>query len=164
MIQRVWLHNWKAYDSLDLSFEPGTTFLIAENGIGKSSIVQGIYFALFGASYMLGTDHPVTNAVRGFGQETGVAGCEILLGSHLVQLERAVSKTSRSSHTARITIDGQHASEGDWSKLLHAETGVDASQLALLAFVSEGTTTSFDDAGLSTIGMLAEVFGVSQAP
>lgn len=46
MITRVRLLNWKAYDSLDLAMPPGTTFLVARNGIGKSSFVEAVRWAL----------------------------------------------------------------------------------------------------------------------
>ncbi|MGH2476908.1 MAG: AAA family ATPase, partial [Candidatus Limnocylindrales bacterium] len=48
MIRRLTLQNWRAYDHLELEFQPGATFVVAPNGIGKSSIVEGARFALFG--------------------------------------------------------------------------------------------------------------------
>ena len=46
MITRVRLTNWKAYDHLDITLAPGTTFLIARNGIGKSSFMDAVSWAL----------------------------------------------------------------------------------------------------------------------
>lgn len=46
MITRVRLTNWKAYDHFDVDLGPGTTFLIARNGIGKSSFVDAASWAL----------------------------------------------------------------------------------------------------------------------
>jgi len=163
MIHKIWLRKWKAYDSLELDFVEGTTFLIAENGIGKSSIIQALYFALFGSQNLLGTDLPITSAVRGANGDIGIVGCEISLGSRSVRLERSVEKSSRTSEVnSTIDIDGQRASENKWLELIHATTGVDAAQLALLAFVYEGATISVEDAGPSTVEMLAEVFGIDR--
>jgi DNA repair exonuclease SbcCD ATPase subunit len=163
MISKIWLRHWKAYSSLELDLREGTTFLVADNGIGKSSIIQGIYFALFGSSLIFGTDRPILDAIRGDMGTTGTAGCELTLGSSLIRLERTVEKSTHKPniHTT-IQIDGRHASENEWLELLKAETGVDAAQLALLAFVHEGATISIDDAGLNTVEMLAEVFGVGR--
>lgn len=46
MITRVRLQNWKAYENLDLVVPRGTTFLVARNGIGKSSFVEAVRWAL----------------------------------------------------------------------------------------------------------------------
>ena len=48
MIRRLTLRNWRAYEHLELDFRPGATFVVAPNGVGKSSIVEGARFALFG--------------------------------------------------------------------------------------------------------------------
>src|SRR6266446_6368746 len=112
MIHKIWLRNWKAYDSLELRFNEGTTFLIAENGVGKSSIIQALYFALFGSPQMLGTNLPIASAIRGADGTVGIVGCEISLGEAAVRLERSVEKSSRNfALSASIEIDGQKASE-----------------------------------------------------
>jgi len=48
VIRRLTLQNWRAYEHLELDFSPGATFVVAPNGVGKSSIVEGARFALFG--------------------------------------------------------------------------------------------------------------------
>lgn len=46
MIRSVKLDNWRAYRSFRLDFQPGTTFLVAPNGVGKSSFLEAIHWAL----------------------------------------------------------------------------------------------------------------------
>lgn len=46
MITRVHLENWRAYKSFDIDLAPGTTFLVAPNGVGKSSFIEAIQWAL----------------------------------------------------------------------------------------------------------------------
>jgi DNA repair exonuclease SbcCD ATPase subunit len=46
VITRVRLLNWKAYESFDIEVTPGTTFLVARNGIGKSSFVEAVRWVL----------------------------------------------------------------------------------------------------------------------
>jgi len=48
MIRRVRLLQWRSYDTLELDFGPGTTFVVAPNGVGKTSLVLGLAWALFG--------------------------------------------------------------------------------------------------------------------
>lgn len=46
MITHVHLHGWKAYRTFDIDLEPGTTFLVAPNGVGKSSFIDAVRWAL----------------------------------------------------------------------------------------------------------------------
>lgn len=46
MIRRVRLENWRAYRQLDLAVKPGVTFLVAANGVGKSSLLEAVSWAL----------------------------------------------------------------------------------------------------------------------
>ncbi len=48
MIHRLRLRNWRSYESLDLRLDPGTTFVVAPNGVGKTSLVYGLAWAVFG--------------------------------------------------------------------------------------------------------------------
>ena len=48
MITRLTLTDWRAYDHLTLDLDKGTTFIVAPNGVGKTSIVLGLAWALFG--------------------------------------------------------------------------------------------------------------------
>lgn len=46
MITRVRLLNWKTYREFEIHLEAGTTFLVAENGVGKTSFVDAVQWAL----------------------------------------------------------------------------------------------------------------------
>ena len=48
MIHSLRLRNWRTYENLDLSIGPGTTFVVAPNGVGKTSLVYGLAWAVFG--------------------------------------------------------------------------------------------------------------------
>ncbi len=48
MISHLSLRHWRSYDSLDLDFGSGTTFVVAPNGVGKTSLVLGLAWALYG--------------------------------------------------------------------------------------------------------------------
>ena len=48
MIHRLRLRNWRSYEDLDIRLDPGTTFVVAPNGVGKTSLVYGLAWAVFG--------------------------------------------------------------------------------------------------------------------
>lgn len=48
MIRSVKISNWKGYEKLKLSFGEGINFLVGPNGIGKTSVLDAISFALLG--------------------------------------------------------------------------------------------------------------------
>lgn len=48
MIGHLSLRHWRSYDTLDLDLGSGTTFVVAPNGVGKTSLVLGLAWALYG--------------------------------------------------------------------------------------------------------------------
>lgn len=50
MINWVEMVNWRAYDQRTVEFAPGINFLMGANGMGKTSILEAIVFALTGES------------------------------------------------------------------------------------------------------------------
>ena len=48
MIHRLRLRDWRSYEELDLQLDPGTTFVVAPNGVGKTSLVYGLAWGVFG--------------------------------------------------------------------------------------------------------------------
>ena len=49
MINRLRLHNWRSYDDLDLDRSIlARSFVVAPNGVGKTSLVYGLAWAVFG--------------------------------------------------------------------------------------------------------------------
>lgn len=45
MITLVRVTNWRAYGDVEIQLEPGTTFLIGMNGVGKTSFVEAVRWA-----------------------------------------------------------------------------------------------------------------------
>ena len=46
MITYVSLENWKSYRNFELKLDRGTTFLVAANGVGKTSFIDAVQWAL----------------------------------------------------------------------------------------------------------------------
>lgn len=45
MITKVHLTNWRAYGNVEIQLEPGATFLIGMNGVGKTSFLEAVRWA-----------------------------------------------------------------------------------------------------------------------
>ena len=48
MIRRLHIRGWRAFDDLTLELADGLTFVVAENGVGKTSLVQAAAWGLYG--------------------------------------------------------------------------------------------------------------------
>ncbi len=48
MIRRLHIRGWRAFDDLAIDLGEGVTFVIAENGVGKTSLVQAAAWGLYG--------------------------------------------------------------------------------------------------------------------
>ena len=46
MITYISLENWKTYRTFELKLDRGTTFLVAANGVGKTSFIDAVQWAL----------------------------------------------------------------------------------------------------------------------
>lgn len=66
-LRHLWLREFRNYERLDLSIEPGITAFTGPNGGGKSNLLEAIYLVATGRS------HRTTHEVEGirFGQDAG---------------------------------------------------------------------------------------------
>lgn len=134
MIRNISLRNWRAYRLLDLELDTGTTFIVAGNGIGKTSIISAIQWCIFGD--LSGVD-PWLEARRDEEGTTRVVVELVLPELGLLRIEReAVSARRR---TLSSTIDDQPIhSEADLQGLLAEAFRADASVLSRLSVLPEG--------------------------
>ena len=73
MIRRLRLRSWRAYENLDLELGPGATFVVASNGIGKTSLIMGASWGLFGDASRV---NPVEQ-IRGDADGATVASAQV---------------------------------------------------------------------------------------
>ena len=64
MIRELRVEGWRAFDRLTLKLDAGVTFVVADNGIGKTSLIQAAGWGLYGS--LSGVD---ATAARRFGQD-----------------------------------------------------------------------------------------------
>lgn len=102
MITRVHLTNWRAYETLDLPIGEGTTFIVAANGVGKSSFIEAVRWALDPVG------RPGDHVMRRRALDTTVH-VELTAGATEVVVERTLTRKSALATptvTSRATIDG----------------------------------------------------------
>jgi DNA sulfur modification protein DndD len=169
MIRRLQLRSWKAYDELDLALAPGTSFIVAANGVGKTSLLQALHFGMFGDNRLLGSKTSVEQAVRGDENSIASVTLEVDLEGRLWTIHRAVPRRLKSTGTlqqAEVSVDGNAASQSDWDTALATASGVGLTELKLLSAIGEGGTiergsiTSSDRYDI--VRHLSDVLGVNK--
>jgi exonuclease SbcC len=152
MIERLELRRWRAFDHVAIDLKPGTTFLVAPNGVGKTSLLLGLTWALFG-------DYSNVDAkacVR-IGHDTAEATVTLGLtdGDRLIvhRTITAVGKSSVDYSDGHQSVPAPRASE-----LLVEEFGAPIEIAARLAVIRG---SGKDDGELQLREHLYDVFGVS---
>src|SRR4051812_46802068 len=98
MIRKLALTNWRNYEDVAIDLKDGTTFVVASNGVGKSSLVEAARFALFGLP-----SADLASPIRS-GTDVATVRIELVLPSgQVLAVERIVkAKRSRSSSTSVV--------------------------------------------------------------
>lgn len=152
MIERLELRRWRAFDSVAIDFEPGTTFLVAPNGVGKTSLLLGLTWALFG-------DHANVDAktcVR-IGHENAEVIVTIAVDDNQrLTIHRTVTATGK---TTVEYSDGEQAIEASAAhEMLTNEFGAPIEIAARLVLIRG---SGKDDGELQLREHLYDAFGVS---
>jgi ABC-type lipoprotein export system ATPase subunit len=169
MIRHASLLNWKAFAELELDLPAGTSFIVARNGVGKTSLLQALHFGMFGDRRLLGSGSSVHSAVRGGeGSQATVSITVELEGVRWVitrQVPGALKARDQLS-PPRVTRDGDPASDSAWERALEAAAGIGLTELRLLAAIGEGGTLSTTQLRgpdqYNLIQHLSEVLGVAR--
>lgn len=92
-INQLSLTNFRSYPQLDLTFQPGTTTFIGDNGSGKTNIVEAVIYLSFLASHRVAQNQPLIF----LGSEQAVIRAEIERDARLlyVDLEINLHKANR---------------------------------------------------------------------
>ena len=127
MIRRLTLKNWRSYKDFTLEFGPGATFIVATNGVGKSSLIEAARWALFGKVSK-------TSSIVRVGAASAVASVELVLPDlRVISIERALPRGTTKAVDANVWLDGRHISTQQLAQHLSDAYGTGQEFLAKLA-------------------------------
>jgi DNA repair exonuclease SbcCD ATPase subunit len=155
VIRRLTLENWRAYEHLELDFQPGATFVVAPNGVGKSSIVEGARYALFGFV------PPARDGAARISR-TGATSASVeveLPSGRLLTVTRPYPAKPRASTRPAVAVNGEAQPPEALEALLAEEYGAEPAFLARLAML-HSSTVFVETKGLDLRDHLCRVFGV----
>lgn len=156
MILQLRLRNWRAYDSLDLELGPGTTFIVASNGIGKTSLILAAAWGIFGEAS--GVD--AAEEIRGDSETAGVEVVFRLPVAGNITIRRNINRKGKSQLEA-ILGDRTITDQGDLRSLIADELGGDLQVIARLTFLAHGGALETSVGEFQLRDHLASVFGVT---
>lgn len=92
-INQLSLTNFRSYPQLDLTFQPGATTFIGDNGSGKTNIAEAIIYLAFLSSHRVSQNQPLIT----LGAEQAIIRAEIAKDDRTLQvdLEINVNKANR---------------------------------------------------------------------
>ncbi len=145
MIRHITLENWRAYRNLDLDVDPGTTFLVAPNGVGKSSLLEAIRWALAAGH----VDQRASMVRQGHAQASVSVTLDVPQGELAVTRSLRIVRSRLAAETV-ATLDGRPVDEAEASRLLEASWSADARFVSRTAFLTEDLRRDGDDPNLRT--------------
>ena len=131
-IERIRLVNFTTHEDTILEFAPGINIITGSNGSGKSSVVQALYFALFGRGLYYGRkDELVRHGSRNLMVELHLDGDRL----------RSIRRTLRGVETEGVDI----TSSSQLKEYLFRFFNISPRRLVNTLLIKQGETTSFVD-------------------
>lgn len=156
MISRLVLREWRNYENVAIDFDEGTTFVVAVNGVGKTSLVEAARYALFGT-----IASPAAAAVRS-GHTTASAAVDLELPSgRKLTVTRQLVKTKTTKRVPPadpdVLLNGSVITPSEFADIITSEYGSEPS------FLSRLTMPGADGESPTTLGLeehLGRFYGV----
>ena len=159
MIRRLTLRSWRTYENLDLRLGPGTTFIVAPNGVGKTSLMEAASWAAFGAPRP--SQRP-SNAVRA-GAAAAVATVELVLpDGRVLTISRSLPKKAGAGlPDPAAFLDGEELTADQTASEAQRAYGADLGFLARAAMPRQPLELG-DLSDLRLHDHLCRIFGVDK--
>jgi DNA repair exonuclease SbcCD ATPase subunit len=152
MIRYLALSNWRTFGQLELHLDPGTTFIVAENGVGKTSLVQAAAWALFGRRANIDPHRAIRK-----GADTAKVTVELELPDQTsLRIRRSISKTE----AVEAIHDGQTLRAEALDQLLANQFGADLDYLARITVLPGDTLADQAEESFQLQRHLCQMFGV----
>ncbi|MFH1785436.1 MAG: SMC family ATPase [Candidatus Micrarchaeota archaeon] len=128
MINSIHLINWRSHSDTKLIFRKGTNLLVGIMGAGKSSILEGISFALFGTFPAIERRKLKTDNLVRFNEPSAKVVLEFEWSGSSYRVERTIERGKRgASTTAEIYKNNTLIEHGQSAVTIHIQNliGVD---------------------------------------
>jgi chromosome segregation ATPase len=143
VIRRVRLENWRAYRQLDLPVDPGVTFLVAANGVGKSSLLEAVRWTL-----SPGVVRGDPTVIR-HGHDEATATVTLLSDQGELEVRRVMRlRGNRGLSYFDATLNGRKLQESDFGRLLAEAWSADLAFVSKTAFLTEDLRVQEDEPDL----------------
>jgi exonuclease SbcC len=110
-IEAIHLKNFKRFPDAKIDFLNGITGIVGSNGTGKSSIVEAIFFALYGvADKSINPDH-ILSAFAKEGERCGIY-LRFNQQGNLCEIVRTFSKKKTIFHSVSLKVNGRERASG----------------------------------------------------
>lgn len=153
MIRRLHVRGWRAFDELNLELNDGVTFVVAENGVGKTSLVEAAAWALFGELAEVDAQ-----AARRAGSPFAAVELELELpDGRTLSIERQVDDRSQSVHAG---LGGAELSPDDVAGVLAEVYGASREFLSRTTLIPSRAVAEQAIGSFELRSHLTSVFGV----
>jgi DNA repair exonuclease SbcCD ATPase subunit len=143
VIRSISLENWRAYRHLAVDVAPGTTFLVAANGVGKTSLLEAVRWALSAGNVAEKPD-----MIRQ-GHDTAFVGVSIGTEDGDLHVRRTLQlKRGRLKSELDVRLDGQQVGDARTRELLEGAWAADARFVSRTAFLTEDLRREGDEPDL----------------
>jgi DNA repair exonuclease SbcCD ATPase subunit len=154
VILRIRLRNWRSYDDVTIDFDRPVVFFVAPNGVGKTSLVDGIRRCLLGFP----KGRSAGRAVRA-GADRAELCVDLVVGSiGTVTVTRTLTRTGRTTFAA--SAGNATLSEEELWQILSREWAADLALLDRLVFGDADLSRRAGEA-LPVREHLADLLGVT---
>lgn len=150
MIENVKLLNFISHAETDLKFRPGVTVFVGRNGAGKSSVIDGITYALYGKH----TRNENQNLIRR-GATAGYASVLFSVGSRQYLAERKLNKRGKlEGSVLKEIVNGEQKQLGGGERKQLGESlsdevskviGLDYQRMQVAAIIQQGELDAIID-------------------
>ena len=111
ILDRLVLHNFKRFRNAEIHFKDGITGILGNNGTGKSSLVQAVFFALYGVQNTgIAADYIVSSFASP--KEKCEVRLDFRIGGETYSVVRTFRKGRTVTHEASFHKDGKLMATG----------------------------------------------------
>lgn len=146
ILKNIKIENFLSISSLDFNLESaGTVVVVGNNGAGKSSVLEAIYYALFGKLYrgLRYSDAVVNNTAK--------KNCAVILTLSIPEGEVVISRYRKHSvhkNAITLTLNGQEVQSvrsQETQKTIEALLKIDQDTFSRVVLIGQGLAKKFTD-------------------